>query len=86
MNTKMNALALLTVAAVSIVTTGLIVIPSIVTAQNVPLGAPLTAPLAAKKCDPHGCKGDKGYYTEEGHHHCYKGSPGCYSNKEKDST
>lgn len=31
----------------------------------------------AKKCDPHGCKGTHGYYTEKGHHHCYKGSKGC---------
>jgi hypothetical protein len=85
MNSKMNTTVLLTIAA-SIVAIGLIVIPSIVTAQNVPLGLPLAAPLAFKKCDPHGCKGDKGYYTEEGHHHCYKGSPECYSNKDKNGT
>jgi hypothetical protein len=85
MNSKMNTTVLPTIAA-SIAAIGLIIIPSIVTAQNVPLGTPLAAPLAFKKCDPHGCKGDKGYYTEEGHHHCYKGSAGCYSNKEKDST
>ncbi|MDQ6723955.1 MAG: hypothetical protein M3Z01_06800 [Thermoproteota archaeon] len=32
-----------------------------------------------KSCNPHGCKGTHGYYTEKGHHHCYKGSSGCYS-------
>jgi hypothetical protein len=33
--------------------------------------------FAYKKCNPHGCKGTKGYYTVKGHHHCYEGSPGC---------
>ncbi|MER5175151.1 MAG: hypothetical protein ABJB76_05755 [Candidatus Nitrosocosmicus sp.] len=33
---------------------------------------------SAKECNPHGCKGTHGYYTENGHHHCYKGSSGCY--------
>ncbi len=23
------------------------------------------------------CKGDKGWYTEHGHHHCYKTEPDC---------
>ncbi len=32
---------------------------------------------SGKKCNPHGCKGDKGYYTVKGHHHCFKGSAGC---------
>ncbi len=31
----------------------------------------------AKTCNPSGCKGDRGYYTSEGHHHCYEGSHGC---------
>lgn len=31
----------------------------------------------AKKCNPHGCKGTKGYYTIKGHHHCWKGTKGC---------
>jgi hypothetical protein len=31
----------------------------------------------AKFCDPSGCKGTKGYYTREGHHHCFKGTKGC---------
>jgi hypothetical protein len=32
-----------------------------------------------KWCNPHGCKGSKGFYTERGHHHCWRGSEGCYS-------
>jgi hypothetical protein len=28
-------------------------------------------------CNPHGCKGDPGYYTKVGHHHCFDGYPGC---------
>ncbi len=34
-----------------------------------------------KSCSHHGCKGTKGYYTTKGHHHCFKGSSGCKSNK-----
>jgi hypothetical protein len=31
----------------------------------------------AKYCNPSGCKGTKGYYTENGHHHCFEGSKDC---------
>lgn len=31
----------------------------------------------AQKCNPHGCKGDRGYYTVSGHHHCFEGADGC---------
>jgi hypothetical protein len=31
----------------------------------------------AKYCNPSGCKGDEGYYTKEGHHHCFEGTKGC---------
>lgn len=30
-----------------------------------------------KWCNPHDCKGDKGWYTKKGHHHCFKGFHGC---------
>jgi hypothetical protein len=30
-----------------------------------------------KWCNPHGCKGDRGWYTKRGHHHCFEGFPGC---------
>ncbi len=33
--------------------------------------------FAAKYCNTSGCKGDSGYYTEEEHHHCYKGYHDC---------
>ncbi|HXS59719.1 MAG TPA: hypothetical protein VN703_02785 [Candidatus Sulfopaludibacter sp.] len=33
--------------------------------------------FAQKDCPQHGCKGDKGYYTTSGHHHCFEGSHGC---------
>jgi hypothetical protein len=29
------------------------------------------------------CKGDKGWYTEHGHHHCYKGEDDCENYKKK---
>jgi hypothetical protein len=35
----------------------------------------------AKDCPQHGCKGTKGYYTEKGHHHCYKGTKDCVNSK-----
>ena len=40
---------------------------------------PASKPPASKVpfCNPHGCKGDPGYYTQVGHHHCYDGYPGC---------
>lgn len=31
----------------------------------------------AKFCNPSGCKGDRGYYTVSGHHHCFEGTAGC---------
>lgn len=31
----------------------------------------------AKECIPGKCLGDKHYYTIKGHHHCFKGTPGC---------
>ena len=31
----------------------------------------------AQECNPHGCKGTKGYYTSQGHH-CFDGSDNCH--------
>jgi hypothetical protein len=30
-----------------------------------------------KPCVPGKCVGDPGYYTTNGHHHCFDGAPGC---------
>jgi hypothetical protein len=34
-------------------------------------------PIYGKYCNPSGCKGDEGYYTKDGHHHCFEGTKGC---------
>lgn len=36
--------------------------------------------FAKKSCESKSwshCKGTKGWYTEKGHHHCFKGNKGC---------
>lgn len=35
---------------------------------------------SGKQCIPGKCLGTKGYYTQQGHHHCYAGSPMCSKN------
>jgi hypothetical protein len=38
---------------------------------------PKNPPPKPKTCVPGKCVGDPGYYTTNGHHHCFDGSPGC---------
>ena len=38
---------------------------------------PKNPPPTYKPCVPGKCAGDPGYYTTNGHHHCFDGAPGC---------
>jgi hypothetical protein len=38
---------------------------------------PKNPPPTYKPCVPGKCLGTPGYYTTNGHHHCYDGAPGC---------
>jgi hypothetical protein len=42
-----------------------------------PAPPPKNPPPKPKTCVPGKCVGDPGYYTTNGHHHCFDGSPGC---------
>jgi hypothetical protein len=44
---------------------------------NPPPKNPPPKPPSYKPCVPGKCAGDPGYYTTNGHHHCFDGSPGC---------
>jgi hypothetical protein len=45
------------------------------TAPKTTTTAPKTT--TAKPCVPGKCLGSPGYYTTNGHHHCFDGAPGC---------
>jgi hypothetical protein len=55
---------------------------AIVIAMSVVTLATVSAtPVMGKFCNPSGCKGTEGYYTKEGHHHCWRGTPNCINTK-----
>jgi len=68
----MNSKTSITVIAFVLMAFGIMTATSIIESQD----------AFAKFCDPHGCKGTKGYYTEVGHHHCWKGTEDCYTKNE----
>ncbi len=58
----------LSLYAIVIISFGIIAATSIIGSEDA---------FAGKSCNPHGCKGDRGYYTSEGHH-CFDGSSNCH--------
>jgi hypothetical protein len=64
----MNKQTTIALFAIVITAFGIIAATSIIGSENT---------FAQKDCPQHGCKGDKGYYTTSGHHHCFDGSSGC---------
>ena len=67
----MDSKTTLSIMAVAIIAFGLVAATTFASPDD----ASAKKSCAAKKYSH--CKGDKGYYTEKGHHHCYKEEKGC---------
>ena len=72
----MNSKQSLSLMAIAIIAFGIIAAATIANPDD----------ASAKSCKSKGyshCKGTKGYYTKNGHHHCFKGeSKDCYKDND----